>query len=214
MRNSFHIFIGLLLLVASLEPINAKAGNLHSSGHHRYASGLAVSGGWQSKPSSSKQPVLEVHWQGLQDKVGEAAQDIHHRIAQQPRRRLIFHMIYWITAHDALHFILKNAFPEPASRHRSARTIVCSIFMKVAPRTLFSVGALLRGLQLCTPLHFLLDPSVGVGVGIHVCAALSKCQWVKPMLLGWTVSRRIWPWLGARHVDRDASVPVRFRLGS
>jgi len=46
-------------------------------------------------------------------------------------------------------------------------------FARMRPRLLYSIGALVRALSLCTPLKYLVDPSVGVGAGIHLFAYLA-----------------------------------------
>ncbi|VEU44158.1 unnamed protein product [Pseudo-nitzschia multistriata] len=49
-------------------------------------------------------------------------------------------------------------------------------FARMRPRLLYSIGALLRALSLCTPLRHLFDPTVGVGAGIHFFASLASSR--------------------------------------
>ncbi|CAJ1938304.1 unnamed protein product [Cylindrotheca closterium] len=85
------------------------------------------------------------------------------------------------------------------------------VFARLRPRLLFSVGALLRALQLCTPFQKVIDPSIGVGAGVNLCAVLAGSRWVKPVVLGWATTKAIWVWLGARQMDR-AFLPITLSI--
>ena len=84
-------------------------------------------------------------------------------------------------------------------------------FARLRPRLVFSVGSLLRALQLCTPLGRILDPSIGVGAGINLCAILAGSRWVKPLVLGWATTKYLWKWLGAERVGR-AFLPITLSI--
>jgi hypothetical protein len=132
-----------------------------------------------------------------------------------PGPRFIHHSLYWITAADALQYVFFNeysGFMTFANGH--AKTSVYSklfVFARLRPRLLFSVGAILRALQLCTPFRKVIDPSIGVGAGINLCALLAGSRWVKPVVLGWATTKFAWVWLGARQLDR-AFVPITLSI--
>jgi hypothetical protein len=44
-------------------------------------------------------------------------------------------------------------------------------------------------LQLCTPIRKVIDPSIGVGAGINLCALLAGSRWIKPLVLGWATTK-------------------------
>lgn len=77
--------------------------------------------------------------------------------------------------------------------------------VKVRPRTLYSIGALLRGLCLCTPLETIFDPCMGVGAGVNLCGLLADSQWVPVLILGFATSKAIWKLLGAKQTE---GIPV------
>lgn len=84
-------------------------------------------------------------------------------------------------------------------------------FARMRPRLLYSIGALVRCASLCTPIRHLLDPSVGVGAGIHLFAFLTGSRWVKPLILGWGTTKWFWQWLGARPVEK-AYLPITLSI--
>jgi hypothetical protein len=134
--------------------------------------------------------------------------------------KAIHHTLYWLTAADAIQSVLHNQYmdllgslaPRPYDNH-----MVPSVysrlfyFARLRPRLLYAVGALLRALQLCTPLGRILDPTIGVGAGINLCAMLGSCRWVKPVILGWTTTKYLWRWLGAQRTQR-AFLPITLSI--
>lgn len=62
----------------------------------------------------------------------------------------------------------------------------------VKPRRLFVVGAVLRGLQLHSPLRRLFDPPASFGVGVNMLALFDGVAWPASFLLGWAVSAPWW----------------------
>ena len=84
-------------------------------------------------------------------------------------------------------------------------------FARLRPRLLFAVGALLRALQLCTPLQRIFNPSAGVGGGLHLCSMLAGSRWPSPVVLGWSVTRPFWEALGAQS-PRGAQVPISISI--
>ena len=134
----------------------------------------------------------------------------------QPGPKFVHHVIYWLTAEDAIHSVIRNEYTNfiirlPTATNKQNLYSKLFYFARLRPRLLFSVGALLRALQLCTPFRHVLDPSVGVGAGVNLCAIFAGSRWVKPVVLGWTVTKWAWIWLGARQVDR-AFVPITLSL--
>ena len=84
-------------------------------------------------------------------------------------------------------------------------------FAQLRPRLQYAVGALLRALQLCTPLQNVIDPSIGVGAGINFCAIFANVRWIKPLILGWATTKSIWLWLGASK-PKGAHVPITLTI--
>eukprot|EP00588_Corethron_pennatum_P006995 CAMPEP_0194289060 /NCGR_PEP_ID=MMETSP0169-20130528/38264_1 /TAXON_ID=218684 /ORGANISM="Corethron pennatum, Strain L29A3" /LENGTH=277 /DNA_ID=CAMNT_0039036243 /DNA_START=38 /DNA_END=868 /DNA_ORIENTATION=+ len=65
--------------------------------------------------------------------------------------------------------------------------------MSVFPlRTLFAIGACLRGLQITTSLRHVFNPSVGCAALVNIaCTRLGgDCRWIPRMVVGWTTT----PW--------------------
>ena len=140
--------------------------------------------------------------------------------AVQSGPRVIHHALYWLTATDAVQSVVRNQYTDflgAMTARPSQRNVVPSVYSKLfyfarlRPRLVYSVGALLRALQLCTPLGRILDPSIGVGAGINLCAILASSQWVKPLILGWTTTKYAWKWLGAKRVER-AYLPISLSI--
>eukprot|EP00980_Cylindrotheca_fusiformis_P011807 scaffold2816_cov121-Cylindrotheca_fusiformis.AAC.23 len=132
-----------------------------------------------------------------------------------PGPTFVHHSLYWMTAADAVQYVFFNEYSGffIAANARSRRTVYSKLFVfaRLRPRLLFSVGALLRALQLCTPLCRVIDPSIGVGAGINLCALLAGSRWVKPVVLGWATTKWAWVWLGARQLER-AFVPITLSI--
>lgn len=132
-----------------------------------------------------------------------------------PGPRYFHELLYWATAADALQFVLFNEYSNflnlSTVRAKPSMYSKLFVFARLRPRLLFSVGALLRALQLCTPFQKVIDPSIGVGAGINLCAMLAGSRWVKPVVLGWATTKCAWVWLGARQMDR-AFLPITLSI--
>lgn len=147
----------------------------------------------------------------------KAARDFFHQFVtghvRRPTPRLLHHLLYWLTAADAVHSVFLNEYsskaalwwrlfqiagpsssPSSGDRHHH-NALVPSVysrlfyFAKLRPRLLYAIGALLRALQLCSPLRRILDPTAGVGAGVNLCALLAGSRWVKPLVLGWATTK-------------------------
>lgn len=131
-----------------------------------------------------------------------------------PGPAFVHHSLYWITAADAIQYVIFNeysGFIRLANNPKSSVYSKLFVFARLRPRLLFSIGALLRALQLCTPFRKVIDPSIGVGAGVNLCALLAGSRWVKPVILGWATTKCAWVWLGARQLDR-AFVPITLSI--
>lgn len=131
----------------------------------------------------------------------------------QPGPRFVHHWVYWLTAADAIRDVRMNDYTSSALVKGAVPAMYSRLFYfaRLRPRLLYSVGALLRALQLCTPLLHVLDPSAGVGAGINVCALIAGSRWVKPLVLGWATTKAAWTWLGAQKV-KQGHVPITLTL--
>lgn len=62
----------------------------------------------------------------------------------------------------------------------------------VKPRTLCVLGAVLRGVQLHSPLCRVFDPPASFGVGVNMLALVDGVAWPASLLLGWALSAPWW----------------------
>ena len=62
----------------------------------------------------------------------------------------------------------------------------------VKPRRLLVLGAVLRGVQLHSPLRRIFDPPASFGVGINLLALIDGVAWPASLLLGWALSAPWW----------------------
>lgn len=104
---------------------------------------------------------------------------------RKPSHRYFQHALYWITAADTIVSVILNeytgfSFPGtsiviPNEKQGVVREVYSKLFYfaRMRPRLLYSIGALVRALSLCTPIRYLVDPTVGVGAGIHFFAQLA-----------------------------------------
>ncbi len=104
---------------------------------------------------------------------------------RKPSHRSLQHSLYWITAADAIVSVILNeytvlSFPGasislPSEKQGVVREVYSKLFYfaRLRPRLLYSIGALVRALSLCTPIRHLVDPTAGVGAGIHFFAHLA-----------------------------------------
>ncbi|KAG7367673.1 hypothetical protein IV203_030344 [Nitzschia inconspicua] len=142
----------------------------------------------------------------------------------QPCTMVMQHILYWITAADAVHSLFLNEYSglygflySSSSALAERMSLVPSVYSKLfyfarlRPRLLYAIGALVRALQLCTPLRKVIDPCIGVGAGVNLCALLAGSRWVQPFVLGWATTKWLWTWLGACQVER-AFLPITLSI--
>jgi hypothetical protein len=119
---------------------------------------------------------------------------------RRPSTRFVQQVLYWITAADSVHSVFLNEYSElylsfcspiPVDRGALVPSVYSKLFYfaRLRPRLLYAIGALVRALQLCTPFRKVLDPCVGVGAGVNLCALLAGSRWVKPFVLGWATTK-------------------------
>mmetsp|Transcript_33087 Transcript_33087/g.51235 ORF Transcript_33087/g.51235 Transcript_33087/m.51235 type:complete len:233 (-) Transcript_33087:571-1269(-) len=126
----------------------------------------------------------------------------------EPWSRGVHHALYWLSALSALEAVRLNKYGTISSFHADSKEALIPgvykrlfYFARLRPRLLFCIGSLLRALQLCTPIVRIIDPSIGVGAGINLLAMICGSRWVKPLVLGWTLTRSFWTLLGAKKVE-------------
>ena len=66
------------------------------------------------------------------------------------------------------------------------------------PRLHFTIGALARGIQLCTNLQYAFDPSPGFGALVNFGAIWVRQRWVPRLILGWALTEKLWKLFGAK----------------
>lgn len=156
----------------------------------------------KSKPLTKRERLLK-YWENLT--AGHV----------KPGPRVFHQLLYWITAADAVQSVLLNEYRHVSSAipHGAFPSVYSKLFYfaRLRPRLLYAVGALLRALQLCTPVGRILDPTIGVGAGINFCAIIASSRWVKPLILGFCSTKFLWKWLGARRVSR-AFLPITLSI--
>ena len=62
-------------------------------------------------------------------------------------------------------------------------------------------------LTLPTALQWVFDPSAGVGCGLNLLGLFSSSRWPAHVVLGWSLSKGLWKWLGAEPPAK-LSVPI------
>lgn len=73
------------------------------------------------------------------------------------------------------------------------------------PRVMFTIGTVLRALQLTTPLKWVFDPSSGIAAGINLLCLWSGSKWPATIILGWVASPPFWRALGT---DGPTAQPI------
>ena len=58
-----------------------------------------------------------------------------------------------------------------------------------------------------TALQWVFDPSAGVGCGLNLLGLFSSSRWPAHVVLGWSLSKGLWKWLGAQPPAK-LSVPI------
>ena len=126
-------------------------------------------------------PTQEKYYRSFRDTINEfVTGDV-----RKPSHRYFQHALYWITAADTIVSVILNeytgfSFPVtsiviPNEKQGVVREVYSKLFYfaRMRPRLLYAIGAMVRALSLCTPIRYLVDPTVGVGAGIHFFAHLA-----------------------------------------
>ena len=71
-----------------------------------------------------------------------------------------------------------------------------------APRVLFTIGAMARGLQMSTGLAGVFDPGFGVTGLVNAGAVWVNAKWLPKLVLGWVASGCVWLAMGAEDPGR------------
>jgi len=129
----------------------------------------------------SLNPKQQQHYQSFRETINELVTGF----VRIPSHRFIQHALYWITAADTVLSVILNEYSDlslpgasivlPMEKQGVVREVYSKLFYfaRMRPRLLYSVGALVRAFSLCTPLRYLLDPTVGVGAGINFFSFLA-----------------------------------------
>lgn len=209
-------------LVLPLAPVSAASPTTYGNSWRPIPS-LASAAPWYWKWLSSKNKPKDISSKGPATKEPQTPWEkllvFWERLVSgqiKPGPRAIHQALYWITAADAVQSVLRNEYSSTLNgeTHRGTFPSVYSklfYFARLRPRLLYAVGALFRAVQLCTPIGRILDPSIGVGAGINLCAILASSRWVKPLILGFCTTKFVWRWLGARRVSR-AFLPITLSI--
>ena len=76
------------------------------------------------------------------------------------------------------------------------------------PRVLFSIGSMLRAVQMNSPLRHIFDPSCGIAAGVNLLCLWSNAKWPATMVLGWVISPLFWTALGGESPTMPA-IPIK-----
>ena len=102
---------------------------------------------------------------------------------------------------------LRLPFGEPTDTAALTGVLPKLISLALRPRVMFSIGALLRALQLVTPIRWVFDPTCGIGAGINLLCWWSHSEWPAAIVLGWITSPPFWSALGAER-PKPLAVPI------
>ena len=117
---------------------------------------------------------------------------------------ITFTVVAWRAMCDTARDFEKQINPSQNQRGKSS-PIMTSMFVIFNPREIFALGAFARALQICTPIQFIFDPSVGTAALI-VYGALNimrRGKWFAYFVIGWTSTPRLWKLFGASYKPRE-----------
>ena len=117
---------------------------------------------------------------------------------------MTFTVVAWRAICDIARDFEKQINPNQNQRGKSS-PIMTSMFVVFNPREIFALGAFARALQICTPIQFVFDPSVGTAALI-VYGALNimrRGKWFAYFVIGWTTTPRLWKLFGASCKPRE-----------
>lgn len=152
-------------------------------------------------------------WKSLKGGIGQTVEKVCTGSVQKGPK-VIHRLLFVLTATDALQAVVMNKYgkwSDSDKQNYGAKLLRLASRLFVRPRLMYVVGALLRALQLSTPLHMIIDPSIGVGAGINLCALLARSRWLKSLVLGWATTKCFWKWMGATNVNQT-SVPITLSI--
>lgn len=98
---------------------------------------------------------------------------------------------YTFVRDAARSFALARKRNAPSENSEKLRELVTGVG-SIKPRRLFVLGAVLRGIQLHSPLCASFDPPATFGVGINILALIDGVAWPAALLLGWAVTAPWW----------------------
>eukprot|EP00966_Prymnesium_polylepis_P166989 3860221-Prymnesium_polylepis.1 len=105
-------------------------------------------------------------------------------------------------------FVTKAHGPRgPANIAKTYNTLF--YFARFKPRVAFTIGSMLRALQMTTAFQFVFDPVAGVGTGLNLICLFAGSRWPAVIVLGWAVTKQFWTILGAR---APSGVPFPIQL--
>eukprot|EP00977_Amphora_coffeiformis_P011748 scaffold2868_cov171-Amphora_coffeaeformis.AAC.1 len=105
--------------------------------------------------------------------------------------------MYVLTALNPALAVFCNDYAKMMGPYRPVRTQHLFFFARLKPRVTFTIGAMLRALQLTTAFQYVFDPSVGMGFGLDVLFLFAQSKWPATIVLGWSVTKPFWKALGA-----------------
>lgn len=125
-------------------------------------------------------------------------------------------VLYVLTSVNTAAAVFTNDYkrvPWAMRKHAAPHLIYSRLFYfaRLRPRVVFVIGAMLRALQLTTPLQHVFDPAVGCGAGLNMLALFAGSRWPAPVVLGWAVTRHFWRLLGAQRPP-PVRVPIEVIL--
>lgn len=112
-------------------------------------------------------------------------------------------LLFLLCSFDAMQSIIENRIRWKDSQERLI--VKASGWVGVgfkSPRTMFVIGALLRGFQLTTNLQYAFAPSIGSCALTNMGAIWVNARWLPRAVVGWTITPQIWRLCGGKAPPR------------
>lgn len=130
-------------------------------------------------------------------------------------------ILYYLSAMNPLIAVLFNDYskmlePIPILQTQPKNVISQAVtgfvsIVRLKPRISFTVGAMLRALQLNTAIENVIDPTIGIGFGLNVLCLFAKTRWPSTIILGWSITKTFWKILGSKQPN-TGPIPITMAL--
>jgi len=130
----------------------------------------------------------------------------------QPQQKKEFHRVVFNQKMQLILFLLSALVEEDqaffVNRHRKsipghAINFITSRY--IDRRKLLVIGAAARALQLCSPIRYWVNPSLGVASILNFGACWAGLDWFRTFVIGWVFSEELWLLVGAEQAEKRPS---------